>query len=84
MTFQSLFVTLLIGGVAGWLAGLIRKGRGFGLLGNRVVGIVGAFVGTWVLGLAGVSIGGGIVAAILNAVIGALLVLFLLGLVKRR
>lgn len=49
-----------------------------------MVGIVGAFVGTWVLGLAGVSIGGGIVAAILNAVIGALLVLFLLGLVKRR
>lgn len=73
----------LIGGVAGWLAGLVMKGRGFGILGNIVVGIVGAFVGSFVLGFLGVAIGGGIVGAILNAFIGAVILLFLISLIKR-
>ncbi len=83
MTLESLIILLLVGGIAGWLAGLLMKGRGFGILGNIVVGIVGAFVGSFVLGLLGVAIGGSIVASIINAFIGAVILLFLIGLIKR-
>ncbi|MFT3807917.1 GlsB/YeaQ/YmgE family stress response membrane protein [Arenimonas sp.] len=83
MSLESLLITLLIGGIAGWLAGLAMKGRGFGILGNIIVGIIGAFVGSWVLGLVGIAIGGGIIAAILNAFIGAVILLALIGLIKK-
>ncbi len=84
MSMESLLTILIIGAIAGWLAGLIVKGYGFGLLGNIIVGIIGAFVGTWLLGRLGVSLGGGIAGAIINAVIGAVVILFLLGLIRRR
>jgi len=83
MSLQAFLIICLIGGIAGWLAGVIMKGRGFGILGNIIIGILGAFVGSWVLGMLGISIGGGIVAAIINALIGALIILFLISLVKR-
>lgn len=83
MTLESLIVALIIGGIAGWLAGLAMKGRGFGLLGNIVVGIIGAFVGSWVLGALGVVIGGGVIPAIVNAFIGAVILLFVIGLFKK-
>lgn len=83
MTLESLIVVLIIGGIAGWLAGLAMKGRGFGLLGNIVVGIIGAFVGSWVLGALGVVIGGGVIPAIVNAFIGAVILLFVIGLFKK-
>jgi uncharacterized membrane protein YeaQ/YmgE (transglycosylase-associated protein family) len=82
MSLESLIIILLVGGIAGWLAGLVMKGRGFGILGNIVVGIVGAFIGAWVLGLLGIVIGG-ILGSILNAFIGAVILLFLIGLIKR-
>ncbi|MBB5015513.1 GlsB/YeaQ/YmgE family stress response membrane protein [Rehaibacterium terrae] len=59
------------------------KGRGFGILGNIVVGVIGAFVGSFTLGLVGISIGGGFIAAVANAFIGAVILLFLIGLIKR-
>ncbi|MCX7557397.1 GlsB/YeaQ/YmgE family stress response membrane protein [Xanthomonadaceae bacterium JHOS43] len=83
LTLESLIILLLVGGIAGWLAGLVMKGRGFGILGNIVVGIVGAFVGTFVLGLFNVAIGGSILAAIINAFIGAVILLFLIGLIRK-
>jgi uncharacterized membrane protein YeaQ/YmgE (transglycosylase-associated protein family) len=84
MSMESLLIILLIGAIAGWLAGLIMKGGGFGLLGDIVVGIIGAFVGSYVLGrLLGVSLGGGIVGSIGTAVIGAVIVLALIRLVRR-
>lgn len=83
MTVTSLIYILLIGGIAGWLAGLVVKGRGLGVLGNIVVGIVGAFIGSWVLARLGVAIGGGFVAAVLNAFIGAVILLALIGLIKK-
>ena len=58
-------------------------GGGFGLVGNIIVGIVGALVGGWLLPRLGIYIGGGIIAAIINAAIGAIIVLFVIGLVKR-
>lgn len=84
MSLESLLIILLIGGIAGWLAGLIVKGYGFGILGNIVVGIIGAFVGTWLLGRLGISLGTGYAAAILNAMIGAIVVLVIIGLFRRR
>ena len=49
MGIESLIVWLIVGAVAGWIAGLIVKGYGFGLVGNIIVGIVGAFIAGWVL-----------------------------------
>jgi uncharacterized membrane protein YeaQ/YmgE (transglycosylase-associated protein family) len=79
---ESILVMLIVGAIAGWLAGLIVKGFGFGLLGNIVVGIVGAFVAGLVLPAIGLSIAGGIVDAIIYATIGAVILLFIIKLVK--
>ena len=67
MTLESLIIFLLIGAVAGWLAGLIVKGYGFGFIGNIVVGILGAFVAGFLFPVIHVSVGAGIVGAILLA-----------------
>lgn len=74
---------MLIGAVAGWLAGLIVKGYGLGLLGNIVVGIIGAFVGGWVFGQLGIASGQGIVGSIIGATVGAVIILLLLRLIRR-
>jgi uncharacterized membrane protein YeaQ/YmgE (transglycosylase-associated protein family) len=80
---ENLIYTLIIGAVSGWLAGQIRQGYGFGLVGNIIVGIVGAYVGHWLLRtMLHVSLGGGLLDVIATSVIGALVLLFLLGLVK--
>jgi uncharacterized membrane protein YeaQ/YmgE (transglycosylase-associated protein family) len=84
MSMESLLTILLIGGIAGWLAGLIVKGYGFGLLGNIVIGIIGAFVGSWLLAKLGISLSAGMVGSILNAMIGAIVILVLIGLFRRR
>jgi len=83
MALESLFVILLVGAIAGWLAGLIVKGYGYGLLGNIVVGIVGAFVAALILPRLGLTIGTGIAGAIIHATIGAVILLFLIRLIKR-
>ncbi len=84
MSGESLLVILAIGAVAGWLAGLIRQGFGFGLLGNILVGIAGAFVGSWLLGVLGVHLGSGVLGQIGTAVIGAVALLFVIGLVSNK
>jgi uncharacterized membrane protein YeaQ/YmgE (transglycosylase-associated protein family) len=83
VTLSLLIVFLVVGAIAGWLAGLIVKGRGFGLAGNIAVGIVGAFLAGWLLPRLGIAIGGGMIAAIVNALIGALILLALIGLIRR-
>lgn len=85
MSIESILIWVLLGAVAGWLAGTIFKGRGFGLLGNIIVGILGSFVGGWLggkLGLGAVT-GGFSIASVLTAVAGALVLLFVAGLVKK-
>ena len=82
-TLESLIILLLVGGIAGWLAGLVMKGRGFGILGNIVVGIVGAIIAGWLLPRLGISIGGGIISAIIYAMIGAVILLVIIGFFKR-
>jgi uncharacterized membrane protein YeaQ/YmgE (transglycosylase-associated protein family) len=83
MTVESLIIICLIGAVAGWLAGLIVRGFGFGLLGNIVVGIVGSFVGGWLLGVLHIAPGGGIVGTIIASTLGAVALLLVLRLFKR-
>lgn len=83
MALESIFVILLVGAIAGWLAGLIVKGYGYGLLGNIVIGIVGAFVAGLILPRLGLGIGTGIAGAIIHATIGAVILLFLIRLIKR-
>jgi len=83
IAIESLIVLLIVGAIAGWLAGVIMKGYGFGLVGNIAVGIVGAVIGGWLLPRIGIYIGGGIIGSIINATIGAVILLFVIGLVKR-
>jgi uncharacterized membrane protein YeaQ/YmgE (transglycosylase-associated protein family) len=78
----SLVIFLLIGAVAGWLAGMLMRG-GFGVLGNIVVGILGAVVGGFLFGLLGLSTGGGLVGSLITAVAGAAVLLFIVGLIKK-
>jgi uncharacterized membrane protein YeaQ/YmgE (transglycosylase-associated protein family) len=79
---MDVIIFLLIGALAGWLAGVIMKGGGFGLIGNIVVGVVGAFLGGWLLPKLGVSIGGDF-GGFITAVIGAVILLFIVRLIKK-
>jgi uncharacterized membrane protein YeaQ/YmgE (transglycosylase-associated protein family) len=82
MTAEGLIIFLLIGAVAGWLAGVVVKGHGFGLIGNIIVGIVGAFLAGWLLPGLGLGLTG-IIGSIVYAAIGAIILLFVIGLIKR-
>ncbi len=83
MAVEALLILLLIGAVAGFLAGLIVKGYGFGVVGNIVVGIVGALLGGFLLPRLGIFAGGDIVGQIITATIGAVILLLLLGVLRR-
>jgi uncharacterized membrane protein YeaQ/YmgE (transglycosylase-associated protein family) len=82
MGIESLIVILLVGLVAGWLAGQFVRGGGFGLVGDLIVGVVGAFLGGWLLPLIGLNLTG-ILGAIVTATIGAVILLIILRVVKR-
>ena len=83
MDVQSLIIWLIVGGVAGWLAGMVVKGGGFGLIGDIIVGIVGGLIAGWLLPQLGIAIGGGLLGAIINAFIGAVILLVIIRLIKR-
>ena len=74
---------IVIGILAGFLAGQIMRGKGFGLLVDLLIGIVGSFIGGWVFGMLGIFPGYGVIGQLIVAVIGALLLLFLVRLIKR-
>ena len=80
---HGIIAWLIIGAIAGWLAGFLVKGGGFGLIVDIIVGIVGAFIGGWLAHVLGISIGGGMISSIITAVIGAVILLFIIRLVKR-
>jgi uncharacterized membrane protein YeaQ/YmgE (transglycosylase-associated protein family) len=87
---QDLLVILLVGLVAGWLAGVLIRGSGFGLIGDVVIGWLGALIGHWLLPQLDIHLGTGIIAMIANALIGAVLLLIVIrllngnGIFKRR
>jgi uncharacterized membrane protein YeaQ/YmgE (transglycosylase-associated protein family) len=81
---ESLLVILVVGIAAGWLAGQVVQGTGFGLVGDLIVGVAGSFIASWLLPQLGIHLGSGIVSAIINAAIGAILLLLLIGLLRGR
>jgi uncharacterized membrane protein YeaQ/YmgE (transglycosylase-associated protein family) len=81
---MNLLWFLIIGLVAGWLAGVLVKGGGFGLVGNLAVGVVGAVLGGWLFDTLGASAGGGLLGSIVVATIGAVVLLFIVRLFKRQ
>ena len=85
MAGQSIIVWLIVGAVAGWLAGLVVRGFGFGLIGNIIVGIVGALIAGYLLPKIGVGaiVRQPIIDAIIHALIGAVILLVIIGLIRR-
>ncbi|OXJ29077.1 GlsB/YeaQ/YmgE family stress response membrane protein [Burkholderia sp. HI2714] len=77
MDMHGLIVWLIIGAIAGWLAGVLVKGGGFGLLIDIVVGIVGAVIGGWLAGLLGIGFSG-MLGSIVIALIGAVILLLVI------
>jgi uncharacterized membrane protein YeaQ/YmgE (transglycosylase-associated protein family) len=73
---------LLLGALAGWLAGVLVKGGGFGLIGDIVVGIIGAVFGGWLFGVLGIG-GSGEVGSFVTAVVGAVVLLLIIRVIKR-
>ena len=84
MSNESLLVILFVGIVAGWLAGKIVRGSGFGLLGHLVVGVVGAFLAALLFPRLGIRIGPGVVSDILFSALGAIILLLIVGLFRGR
>ena len=84
MSAEGLLIVLLVGLVAGWLAGQIVRGTGFGLVADIGIGIVGALIGSWFLPHLGIHLGSGIVPAIVGDTVGAILLLLILRLIYRR
>jgi len=82
MDLVSLAIFLGIGALAGFLAGKIMKGQGFGLLSNIIIGIIGAVIGGYVFGLLGIS-AGGLIGSLITAVAGAVILLYLVRLIKK-
>jgi len=82
MDATSLIWFLLIGLIAGWLAGQVMRGGGFGLIGDMIVGVIGAFLGGWLFGLLGIA-AGGLIGSLITAFVGAVLLIFLLRVIRR-
>ncbi|MGZ5850235.1 MAG: GlsB/YeaQ/YmgE family stress response membrane protein [Methyloceanibacter sp.] len=80
---ESILVILLVGLIAGWLAGQVVQGTGFGLIGDICIGIVGAFIASWLFPQLGIHLGVGLVAEIVAATIGAIVLLVIVRLVRR-
>lgn len=84
MTLEQLLIFLLIGAVAGWLAGLIIRGGGFGLIRNIIIGVLGALFGGWLFGVLDIPVDNEWVGSLITATAGAVILLFLLGFLRRR
>lgn len=76
--------SIIIGILAGAIAGWIMKGKGFGFIKNLIVGIVGSFIGGWVYSLLGVSSNGGIWGTLVMSVVGAIVLLFIISLFRKK
>jgi uncharacterized membrane protein YeaQ/YmgE (transglycosylase-associated protein family) len=83
MSIEHLLMFLVIGVVAGFLAGKIMRGAGYGLVGDLILGVVGSFIGGWAFGLLGIT-AGGILGVLVISVAGALLLLYVVRLFKKR
>jgi uncharacterized membrane protein YeaQ/YmgE (transglycosylase-associated protein family) len=80
---MGIIIWLIVGAIAGWLAGMVVKGGGFGLIGDIIVGIVGGIIAGWLLPQLGIVIGEGIVGDVIDSFIGAVILLIIIRLIKR-
>ena len=83
MTANQWISFLLVGLVAGWLTGKVMRGSGYGIIGDLVVGVLGALLGGWLFGKLGIAIGSGLIGAIITAFVGAVILVWVLRLMKR-
>lgn len=83
MNADNLIYVLVLGAVAGWLAGQIMRGGGLGLIGNIIVGVIGAFLGSWLFGVLNISAGSGLLGQLITSTVGAAVLLFLSSLIRR-
>ena len=79
---EGILIILLVGLIAGWLAGKIVRGASTGLIGDMAIGIVGAFIASWLLPQLGISLGSGFIRAVINATLGAALFLTIIRLAR--
>jgi uncharacterized membrane protein YeaQ/YmgE (transglycosylase-associated protein family) len=86
MSNDSILIIIIIGGVAGWLAGMVMRGSGYGIVGDIVVGLLGAFIGNWLLRAMSLSLnlGSPILNRIVVSTLGALLLMLVVGLLRPR
>jgi uncharacterized membrane protein YeaQ/YmgE (transglycosylase-associated protein family) len=82
-TVMDFIIWLIVGGIAGWIAGLIVQGSGFGIIGDIVIGILGGLFAGWLLPMAHVPLGVGVIREIIDAVIGAVILILIVKLVRR-
>ncbi|MGO9133111.1 MAG: GlsB/YeaQ/YmgE family stress response membrane protein [Methylovirgula sp.] len=80
---MDFIIWLIVGGIAGWIAGLIVQGSGFGIIGDIVIGILGGFFAGWLLPKAGVPLGTGVIREIIDAVIGAVILILIVKLIRK-
>ena len=80
---ESLLVILAVGLIAGWLAGKIVRGAGYGLIGDIAIGLIGAFIGDWLLPQLGIHLGSGMISLTVNATVGAIVLLLIVSLLSR-
>ena len=83
INFVAIAITLVIGAVCGFLAGMILKGSGFGMIGNIIIGILGALVGSFIFSMLGINIGVNLLGEIITGTVGALILLVILGYVQK-
>jgi uncharacterized membrane protein YeaQ/YmgE (transglycosylase-associated protein family) len=84
LSSESLLVILFVGLVAGWLAGQLVRGAGFGIIGDIIIGIAGAFVASWLFPKLGLHLGTGLLREIIDAAIGAIILLLIVRLLRGR
>ncbi len=84
MSAESILVILVVGIVAGWLAGKVVRGTGFGLIGDLLVGIAGALVASFLFPRLGITLGSGLISEILFSALGAIILLLIVGLLRGR
>jgi uncharacterized membrane protein YeaQ/YmgE (transglycosylase-associated protein family) len=83
VSFFGLISVLIIGAISGWLAGRLVTGYGFGVIGNIVVGVVGAMIAQYLFPRIGLGFGGGAFSEIIRSTVGAVVLLVLIRVVKR-
>jgi uncharacterized membrane protein YeaQ/YmgE (transglycosylase-associated protein family) len=83
MSLTGLIWFLLVGLIAGWLAGKVMRGGGYGVVGDMIVGVIGALIGGWLFGVLGIGLGLGLIGSIITAFVGAVILIWLLRLIRR-